>query len=146
MQSPFLLHCPFHSTDDFYTRLVDLERLNLKSYIKKDSLIACPCDSSSSAFVTYLKKYNFNFINFSDMFNKSLYKGCSFVVTNPPYSKLREFILFLNSLHLRFILVVPFNCLFISFYSKYHILGVLDTFITPDGFAAKSPSCLISNF
>lgn len=101
--------------DEYYTRYVDIEN-ELSSYKEffKGKIVYCPCDSKESNFVKYfqnnfdelgLKKLNFSARDFkSDKSIDTLVKS-DIIVTNPPFSYIREFVKLLIDNHKKFIFI-----------------------------------------
>lgn len=109
--------------DEFYTLYKDV-KFELDHYLDqfRDKVIYCPCDNSNSAFVKY----------FLDLESKGLikellytslptdclsagaidgYRHSDIIVTNPPFSKFREFIGLLDRLNKQFIIWGTNNCI-----------------------------------
>jgi hypothetical protein len=104
--------------NEFYTQYKDIA-FECDHYIEqfKDKIIYCPCDNNESSFVKYFNElHNQGVIkevwhtsleegvDFLGSEAKEKYKNADIIVTNPPFSKLREFIEILNSLNKDFII------------------------------------------
>ena len=89
-----------YRNDEYYTPKETVEFIfeKLIGYeFIKDKIIYCPCDGEQSEFVKYLKekKDDLNYKDFwytSDDFNThiDLIKNADLVITNPPFSKIRN--------------------------------------------------------
>ena len=89
-----------YKNDEYYTPKETVEFIfeKLIGYeFIKDKIIYCPCDGEQSEFVKYLKekKDDLNYKDFwytSDDFNThiDLIKNADIVITNPPFSKIRN--------------------------------------------------------
>ena len=89
-----------YRNDEYYTSKETVEFIfeKLIGYeFIKDKIIYCPCDGEQSEFVKYLKekKDDLNYKDFwytSDDFNThiDLIKNADLVITNPPFSKIRN--------------------------------------------------------
>lgn len=86
--------------DEYYTSREEVEYIFEKVIPEgflKDKIIYCPCDSEESEFVKYLKenkdRYEYKeFIYTWDDFNThvDLFEYADFVITNPPFSKIKR--------------------------------------------------------
>lgn len=86
--------------DEYYTSREEVEYIFEKVIPQgflKDKIIYCPCDSEESKFVKYLKenkdRYEYKeFIYTWDDFNThvDLFEYADFVITNPPFSKIKK--------------------------------------------------------
>lgn len=110
----------YNKKDEFYTKYQDV-KFELDHYIPqfKDKVIYCPCDTSDSAFVKYFLELEAKglikeliYTSYkdgvgTDCLSESAidgYRHSDIIVTNPPFSKFREFISILDKLNKKFIL------------------------------------------
>jgi len=119
--------------DEFYTQYIDIEKelIHYKDYLK-DKIIYCNCDSKNSNFVKYFIDNKDN-IQYKELIytsndyrdNIDLLKKCDVVITNPPFSLLREFVKMLIENNKDFIIVSTLLSLgyvtFFDFYKSYKI-------------------------
>jgi hypothetical protein len=104
--------------DEFYTLYKDV-KFELDHYIDqfKDKVIYCPCDTNESAFVKYfleleakglIKELLYTSLqNGTDFLSDSTidgYRHSDIIVTNPPFSLVRQFLEILDSLNKKFII------------------------------------------
>ena len=87
-----------YKNDEFYTRLEDIEK-ELRHYQEhlQDKIIYCPCDTEESNFVKYFQNHKGikKLIHTSkDFRNHRLhFKAADIIITNPPFSLFREFLI-----------------------------------------------------
>lgn len=90
-------------SDEYYTKYEEVkfifEELLLKEDLK-DKIIYCPADGEESNFVIYLKQHKDDIqykelIHTSDdmMMHEDLFQKADYIITNPPFSMLRNDIL-----------------------------------------------------
>lgn len=106
-----------NKNDEFYTRLVDIER-ELEHYWPQleGKKILCPCDSQWSAFYTYFnsQKYlhkfeiKFSYKDFRE--NEEMFEWADVVITNPPFSLFRDFFDTLIKYNNKFLVIAPITC------------------------------------
>jgi hypothetical protein len=91
--------------DDFYTMYKDCVR-ELHKYDFRNKKIICPCDNKNSNIYKYLKDCYCN-VKCDDRNWKNIdYSKYDLVITNPPFSQVRQFIRYLVSIHIDFIIIV----------------------------------------
>lgn len=108
-----------NKNDEFYTRFEDVEKeLEKFKYHLMGKKIICPCDDENSNFVKFLltkkdewkiKSIDFSHIKNGVDFLDIDYSEYDFLITNPPFSKLREFFVKLDKFNINFILIVSLN-------------------------------------
>lgn len=91
--------------DEFYTRYEDAVR-ELHKYDFRGRKIICPCDTKDSNIYRYLKHCYYNVKCDSTEWRKVDYSKYDLVITNPPFSQVREFLNFLISIRIDFIVMV----------------------------------------
>lgn len=140
--------------DEFYTIYEDVAKaVTLMSDQLKGKRIYCPCDSENSNFVKYLTDHNYNFIHSSNDFRSAestaKLQNCDVVVTNPPFSLLREFLAWIVAADKEFLIVSPQTissnplCRELLVSSTIRALPfTLKSFITPTGEKAKICNCM----
>ena len=112
--------------DEFYTLATDVEN-GLSPYLSTlhDKKIHCPCDPHYSAFVRVLQRWYRRGlllhkpthasieegVPFNSLKGRQCVAGCDVVITNPPFSRLREFLSTAEALQRDFIVVVPITAL-----------------------------------
>lgn len=91
--------------DEFYTMYKDAVR-ELHKYDLRGKKIICPCDTKESNIYKYLKDCYYNVKCDSKEWRKVDYSKYDLVVTNPPFSQVREFIRHLVEIKIDFIIIV----------------------------------------
>ncbi len=91
--------------DEFYTMYKDVVR-ELHKYDFRGKKIICPCDTKESNIYKYLKDCYYD-VRYSNKDWRSVdYSKYDIVITNPPFSQVREFIRFLVDKDIKFIIIV----------------------------------------
>lgn len=91
--------------DEFYTMYKDCVR-ELHKYDLRGKRIICPCDSCTSNIYLYLKHCYYD-VKCDDREWRNIdYSKYDLVITNPPFSQVREFLRFLVAQKIDFICVV----------------------------------------
>ncbi len=91
--------------DEFYTMYKDCVR-ELHKYDLRGRKIICPCDTCNSNIYQYLKHCYYDVKCDSKEWRKVDYSKFDLVITNPPFSQVREFIRHLVDLKIDFIIIV----------------------------------------
>lgn len=91
--------------DEFYTRYEDVVR-ELHKYDLRGRKIICPCDTRESNIYKYLKHCYYDVKCDSKEWRKVDYSKFDLVITNPPFSQVREFLQFLIDIKIDFIIIV----------------------------------------
>jgi hypothetical protein len=91
--------------DEFYTMYKDVVR-ELHKYDLRNKKIICPCDTKESNIYKYLKNCYYNVENNSKDWRKIDYSQYDIVITNPPFSQVKEFINHLINCKIDFIIIV----------------------------------------
>lgn len=91
--------------DEFYTRYEDVVR-ELHKYDLRERKIICPCDTKKSNIYRYLKHCQYNVTCSSTDWRKINYNDYDLVITNPPFSQIREFVQHLEHNKIDFIIVI----------------------------------------
>lgn len=91
--------------DEFYTRYKDCVR-ELHKYDLRGKKIICPCDTKESNIYKYLKDCYYDVKCDSKEWRNIDYSQYDVVITNPPFSQVREFIRHLVNCKINFILIV----------------------------------------
>lgn len=130
--------------DEFYTRLKDVRR-ELQYYDFTDKVVYCPCDREESAFVQYFKAGKAKEVlwcekDFRKSYSQNLMQEADVVVTNPPFSLIREFLAVLKKFGKKFLILAPLSIINNSEVFKGLQKGELKIgytearyFITPEG-------------
>lgn len=90
--------------DEFYTMYKDCVR-ELHKYDLRGRKIICPCDTRESNIYKYLKDCYYNVKCDYKEWRKVDYSKYDLVITNPPFSQAREFINYLISINIDFIII-----------------------------------------
>lgn len=118
--------------NEFYTLYSSVEYVfnnvdGLKEYVK-DKIMYLPCDTEESNIYKYLinNKEELQIkeiLHTSDDYYKhhDLYRKADIVITNPPFTKISKFILFLYEMNKEFIIWAPFTVFQIKGLSYYVI-------------------------
>lgn len=93
------------SDDEFYTMYKDCVR-ELHKYDLRGKKIICPCDTKESNIYQYLKHYYYDVKCDSKEWRNTDYSKYDLVITNPPFSQVREFIRYLVKCKVDFIIIV----------------------------------------
>ena len=97
--------------DEFYTLREDVERifkeLTEQKIITDEVLIQLPFDGEKSEFYKYIKNKYAGLIDFKFDYKNFPYQKNGIVVSNPPFSILREILLFYVNKNIKFFLVAP---------------------------------------
>ena len=137
--------------DEFYTLYKDVKK-QFDDYDLSCFNIICPCDSSNSQIYKYLKdnKYHVSY-SFQEWRNVN-YNLYDLVITNPPFSQVREFIRYLISCNIRFVIIVSDVLRYsikngkVKFDTQIYHYKDAQKFLRPDG-SFKMVHCgWISNF
>lgn len=91
--------------DEFFTMYKDAVR-ELHKYDLRGKKIICPCDSKESNIYKYLKDCYYNVKQCEKEWRDIDYSKYDLVITNPPFSQVREFIRYLISIKKDFIIIV----------------------------------------
>lgn len=91
--------------DEFYTRYKDVVR-ELHKYDLRGRKIICPCDTRDSNIYKYLKDCYYDVKCDSKEWRNVDYSKYDLVITNPPFSQVREFIRALVEKKIDFIIIV----------------------------------------
>lgn len=91
--------------DEFYTMYKDCVR-ELHKYDLRGKKIICPCDTKESNIYKYLKDCYYDVKCDLKEWRKVDYSKYDLVITNPPFSQVREFIKYLISIKIDFIIIV----------------------------------------
>ena len=91
--------------DEFYTIYKDVVR-ELHKYDLRNKKIICPCDSKESNIYQYLKHCYYNVKCDNKEWRKVDYSQFDIVITNPPFSQVREFLNYLIDINIDFIIIV----------------------------------------
>lgn len=139
--------------NEFYTLYSSVEYVfnnvdGLKEYVK-DKILYLPCDTEDSNIYKYLinNKEELQIkeiLRTSDDYYKhhDLYRKADIVITNPPFTKISKWILFLYEMNKEFIIWAPFTVFLFASLSKYIINDELkvicygteiSNFLRPDG-------------
>lgn len=92
--------------DEFYTLYRDCVR-ELHKYDLRDKRIICPCDTKQSNIYIYLKDCGLDVRQDSNEWRNVPYGRYDLVITNPPFSSVREMIRALIRMDIPFIMIVP---------------------------------------
>lgn len=91
--------------DEFFTMYKDVVR-ELHKYDFRGRRIICPCDTKESNIYKYLKDCYYDVKCDSKEWRKVDYSKYDLVITNPPFSQVREFIKYLVKIKIDFIIIV----------------------------------------
>lgn len=91
--------------DEFYTMYKDCVR-ELHKWDLRGKRIICPCDNKESNIYKYLKDCYYNVKCDDKEYRNIDYSQYDIVITNPPFSQVREFIRFLITKQIDFIIIV----------------------------------------
>lgn len=91
--------------DEFFTMYKDCVR-ELHKYDFRSKKIICPCDNRNSNIYKYLKDCYYDVKCDCKEWRNVDYSKYDLVITNPPFSQVREFIRFLVSIKKDFIIIV----------------------------------------
>lgn len=91
--------------DEFYTMYRDCVR-ELHKYDLRNKKIICPCDNKNSNIYIYLKDCYYDVKCDNKEWRNVDYSKYDIVITNPPFSQVREFIRYLISIKKDFIIIV----------------------------------------
>ena len=91
--------------DEFYTMYKDAVR-ELHKYDLRNKKIICPCDNKESNIYKYLKDCYYNVKCDDKEWRNIDYSKYDLVITNPPFSQVREFIRHLINQNIDFIIIV----------------------------------------
>ncbi len=91
--------------DEFYTMYKDVVR-ELHKYDFRGKKIICPCDTKESNIYKYLKDCYYDVKQSSTDWRKVDYNKYDIVITNPPFSQVREFIRTLADKKIDFVIIV----------------------------------------
>lgn len=91
--------------DEFYTMYKDVVR-ELHKYDFRGKKIICPCDTKESNIYKYLKDCYYDVKQSSTDWRKVDYSKYDIVITNPPFSQVREFIRTLVDKKIDFVIIV----------------------------------------
>lgn len=131
--------------DEFFTMYKDVVR-ELHKYDFRGRKIICPCDTKESNIYKYLKDCYYDVKCDSKEWRNIDYTKYDLVITNPPFSQTREFLRFLVSIKIDFIIIVS-DVLRYSIKNGKFNLGIpvykgwdAQKFYRPDG-SIKSVHC-----
>ena len=101
--------------DEFYTPYSMVESIvkAFKEELWKDQIIYCPCDAEWSNFPKYFKEHKE--LGYKDIWNTSddfhthtdLFEQCDIIITNPPFSIIRDWLDFIAKFNKKVIYVCP---------------------------------------
>ena len=101
--------------DEFYTPYSMVESIvkAFKEELWKDQIIYCPCDAEWSNFPKYFKEHKE--LGYKDIWNTSddfhshadLFERCDIIITNPPFSIIRDWLDFIAKFNKKVIYVCP---------------------------------------
>lgn len=91
--------------DEFFTMYKDCVR-ELHKYDLRGKKIICPCDNKNSNIYRYLKHCYYNVKCDDKEWRNIDYSKYDLVITNPPFSQVREFIRHLVAIKIDFIIIV----------------------------------------
>lgn len=101
--------------DEFYTPYSMVESIvkAFKEELWKDQIIYCPCDAEWSNFPKYFKEHKE--LGYKDIWNTSddfhthrdLFERCDIIITNPPFSIIRDWLDFIVKFNKKVIYVCP---------------------------------------
>ena len=101
--------------DEFYTPYSMVESIvkAFKEELWKDQIIYCPCDAEWSNFPKYFKEHKE--LGYKDIWNTSddfhthrdLFEQCDIIITNPPFSIIRDWLDFIAKFNKKVISVCP---------------------------------------
>ena len=150
-KNQYLNQSKIKKNDEYYTRYTDIEK-EISKYADylKDKIIYCNCDSENSNFVKYFidnkdniqyKEFIYTSNDFRD--NIDVLKKCDIMITNPPFSLLREFVKTIVEYNKDFIIVAPLLSLgyvtFFDFYKSYKIKTGYNTISKFDNITRNIP-------
>lgn len=137
--------------DEFYTTEDTVKKVIIPFIdLISDKTVFCNCDTQESAFPRVLSKYTPYVIASSADYVTTVDTECDWVITNPPFSKIRNFCETMIFEH-DFIIIAPLACLTsypISEYVEqtwlyaYPIPGGAE-FIRPDGSHVRMGNCCV---
>lgn len=131
--------------DEFYTMYKDCVR-ELHKYDLRGKKIICPCDTRESNIYKYLKDCYYDVKCDCKEWRNIDYSKYDIVITNPPFSQVREFIAYLLKCKIDFIIVVSDVMVYYAKQGKtslgfdFYVGKDLQWFIRPDG-ADKRVHC-----
>ncbi|MBP3708340.1 MAG: hypothetical protein J6J36_07090 [Clostridia bacterium] len=91
--------------DEFFTMYKDVVR-ELHKYDLRGKKIICPCDTRESNIYKYLKDCYYDVKQDGKEWRKVDYNKYDIVITNPPFSQVREFLRYLVEIKKDFIIIV----------------------------------------
>lgn len=91
--------------DEFFTMYKDVVR-ELHKYDLRGKKIICPCDNKESNIYKYLKDCYYDVKCDNKEWRNIDYSKYDLVITNPPFSQVREFLRHLVSIKIDFIIIV----------------------------------------
>lgn len=131
--------------DEFFTMYKDCVR-ELHKYDFRGKKIICPCDNRESNIYKYLKDCYYDVKCDNKEWRKVDYSKYDIVITNPPFTDVREFIRYLVDIKIDFIIIVS-DVLRYSIKNKKANFGVplyagkdAQKFYRPDG-SVKAVHC-----
>lgn len=137
--------------DEFFTMYKDCVR-ELHKYDLRGKKIICPCDDRNSNIYKYLKDCYYDVRCDNKEWRKVNYSKYDLVITNPPFSQVREFLRYLLSINKDFIIIVS-DVLRYSIKNGKFDLGIdiykgwdAQKFYRPDGSIVPVHCGWISNF
>ena len=112
-----LLKAKKNPNDEWYTKYeyVNKELNHWKDFLKNKT-VYCPCDTADSAFVKWCENNNISVLHsclptdFRSPRAADYFKKCDIVITNPPFSLLRELYNIIKFFDKDFILLAPNTC------------------------------------
>lgn len=117
--------------DEFFTMYKDAVR-ELHKYDLRGRKIICPCDTKESNIYKYLKDCYYDVKCDSKEWRKIDYSKYDLVITNPPFSQVREFIRHLISVKIDFIIIVSDVLRYSLRKGKFSFGGGIDIYIGKD--------------
>ena len=140
--------------DEFYTLYTDVEKIFEIIPNKEDYHFILPFNDNDSSFKKYCEINKLEYTTGNKDYKEFNYNiPNALVVSNPPFSKIREIINFYMFYDIKFILVFPMHAVTYSNVFKFwkewklnHLYSRMEIFKGPDGEKRRGPAChLITN-
>ena len=107
MSSPGITDVISIKGDEYFTRIEDAE--TIAQHIVRPMNVWLPFNDKGSAFEIVLKKHGHKvFCTDGDFFETDPPQGINAVISNPPFSRKKEVVQRLDSLNIKYALIVPF--------------------------------------
>lgn len=129
--------------DEFYTTAETVEKVIAPFLdIIRDTAVFCNCDGPHSAFPHVLSKYAQYVFSTPDDYHTTVGSVCDIVITNLPFSKIRDYCRTMISEH-DFIIIAPISCFSSHPISDYIVSNRLYAYPIPGGahFTRPDGSC-----